>query len=70
MNGVTFKIYDEDKNREEIIKFVKKYHQSLLTTKSQRIHAIMSFIPPNTKVLDFGCGWDVNAIEMVKKEIW
>lgn len=62
-----FTIYNKDLNEDEVKAFVLEYYNSCLNNKNSRIHSITHLMPTNAIILDYGCGWGINAIECAKK---
>ncbi len=62
------KLYNEEKNENEIRMFVQKYVESIRGNREDRYNKTLSLIP-NGKgyILDYGCGWGHYAVALREK---
>lgn len=62
------KLYNEEKDDNEIISFVQKYVESVRSNEKDRYNEILSLVPDGKGyALDYGCGWGHYAVALRKK---
>ena len=67
MAEINMKIYGIEKSVEEVKSFVQDQYTSVVRQPKDRFHDIISLIPTNATVLDYGCGWGHYSVEIQKK---
>ena len=52
-----YHIHGKEKNFDATKSFIEKYFNGILSDPMGRYKKILKYIPPETRVLDYGCGW-------------